>query len=229
MLLKKYCVERRRKRKIMDEYDLLKEIGRNSIHFIYYDMVEKLSKNINAYKKALKSIYNRLDLIDYIDDDIKEDNVYDQEYKLIRKLEKIELRVQQDSISCIVFSALAIEAYIYDYGARRLGDVFVKDHIDKLDLISKIIIILKLVLFVDFPKDSKIYFNLKNLIKSRNNLVHYKSRNQSDKTLMEASDLRDVEFVELLKNALQAHETIINFAKFMIENDSRENAVCQIY
>jgi len=207
----------------MNDYNVLKELCRDSIHFIYYNFVKKLSKNIISYKKELKSIYSRLDSIDKIDDEEKEDETFDEECKLMKKLEKVESKAQQDSITCIIFSALAIEAYIYDYGARRLGDSFIKDHIDKLETISKIIIIFRLVLSKDFPKDGNLYYNLRNLIKERNNLVHYKSHNNLNKSLSETLDKRDTEFVELLKNALKAHETIMDFAKFMIKNDANES------
>ena len=55
------------------------------------------------------------------------------------------------SIVTVVFSAMAVEAYIYDYAARNLSDSFVKKYLDKLDLVSKWVVIPLIVTGKEFP------------------------------------------------------------------------------
>ncbi len=43
----------------------------------------------------------------------------------------IQEEIQENYLSTIIFSSLAIEAYIFDYAARNLGDSFVSVYIDK--------------------------------------------------------------------------------------------------
>jgi len=56
-----------------------------------------------------------------------------------------------------------------------LGDVFVKDHLDKLDTLSKWILIPKLITGSELPRQQKWFELLKKLIKTRNSIIHHKS------------------------------------------------------
>ncbi|MBD2060490.1 hypothetical protein H6F88_31610 [Oculatella sp. FACHB-28] len=94
-----------------------------------------------------------------------------------QKLAPVENKLSNYCVVTIVFSALAVEGYIYDYAARKLTDNFVEEHIDKLKVISKYIVVTKLVTGKDFPKDGKAYQMLKQLISNRNYIVHSKSAN----------------------------------------------------
>lgn len=78
-------------------------------------------------------------------------------------------------VQTIVFAAMAFESAIYDYSADHLGDAYVLDHLDKLDILSKWIVALRLVAGYDLRKDMAPYAALKNLISARNKLVHSKS------------------------------------------------------
>lgn len=77
----------------------------------------------------------------------------------------------------ITFSAMCLEAFFYDYSAIHLGDSFTSDHLDRLDLPSKLLIIPKLVLGKGIVKSSNTYRLVSQLTKRRNRLVHYKSAN----------------------------------------------------
>lgn len=49
------------------------------------------------------------------------------------------------SIEIIVFCAMSLEAAIYDYAAWHLGDTYVQSHLDKLDLLSKWLVVPRLI------------------------------------------------------------------------------------
>ncbi|MBL9199959.1 MAG: hypothetical protein JNL39_05595 [Opitutaceae bacterium] len=81
----------------------------------------------------------------------------------------------RSAISCVVFCALSLEAQIYDFAARYLGDGYVAQHLDKLDLVSKWLVIPLLVTGREIDKSGAAYGQLKVVVKARNGLVHYKS------------------------------------------------------
>jgi len=99
----------------------------------------------------------------------------DEKVLLEKEFDLTEQKLAKSSLIVIVFSAMAIEAYIYDYAARNLGDAFVKDHLDKLDTLSKWIVIPELITGRELPRHQKWFELLKKLIKARNSIIHYKS------------------------------------------------------
>lgn len=92
-------------------------------------------------------------------------------------------------ITCIVFLAMAVESFIYDYASEHLGDTFVKNYIEKLDVKSKWVIIPKLVTGKDLPRDKKGFELLNKLISLRNRFVHSKS------TVINLSDITGDKFI----------------------------------
>ncbi len=88
---------------------------------------------------------------------------------------KLQEETEKLVIQVIVFSAIAIEAYIYDYGSRNLSDVFIKKYLDKLDPISKWVIIPKLVTGKELPRKHRWFELLTKLTRERNGIIHYKS------------------------------------------------------
>lgn len=52
---------------------------------------------------------------------------------------------EQAAVIAITFAAMSLEAFFYDYAARHLGDDFTKEHLDRLDLPSKLVIVPRLV------------------------------------------------------------------------------------
>ena len=87
----------------------------------------------------------------------------------------IEDEISHHCLITVVFCALAVEGYIYDYAARNLSDSFVESHLDKLDVISKWMVIPKLVIGKDFPKDTRGFQLLRQLVTNRNFIAHNKS------------------------------------------------------
>ncbi len=81
-----------------------------------------------------------------------------------------------------LFAAMCLEAFIYDYAATNFSDTYVKKYIDKLDLVSKWVVVPKLVLGKEFPRSSRSFSFIRSIKRERDKLVHSKSRPQlSDK------------------------------------------------
>lgn len=121
------------------------------------------------------------------------------------ELSTLSDKIQASAVSTIVFAGMTVEAYIYDYSARYLGRTFTDDHVDKMSLESRWVVVPKLITGRDFPKGTQGFELLKKLIRSRNRLIHYKSRQIriSDLT-SEAIAARDDELRQDASAAVQA-------------------------
>jgi len=84
--------------------------------------------------------------------------------------------IERFAIVVILFCALAAEAFINDYGIENCSKNYFKKYLDKLDLISKWIIIPRMVTGEELDPGSKIMQDLSWLVGLRNKLVHSKSR-----------------------------------------------------
>lgn len=93
-----------------------------------------------------------------------------------QQLWDLERRRDIAGLQTIVFAGMCFESAIYDYAADHLGDEFVRNHIDKLDVLSKWLIVLRLVAGHELRKDHAPYGALKALVSVRNKLVHTKSK-----------------------------------------------------
>lgn len=79
------------------------------------------------------------------------------------------------AVQSIVFSAMCLEAFIYGYSEKFLGKSYTKQHIEKLNIESKFIIVPRLVIGKEIDKSGQGYEKLKKLITDRNKIVHFKS------------------------------------------------------
>jgi hypothetical protein len=84
-------------------------------------------------------------------------------------------RLGKAGVVIIIFSAFTLEAYIYDYAARKLSDSYVHKYLDKLDVVSKWIIIPHLVTGKPFPVGTRGIELLRDLTRERNSIAHSKS------------------------------------------------------
>lgn len=98
---------------------------------------------------------------------------------------------EQVVLAPIVFAAMCLEAFIYDYGASHFGDSYMKKHLDKIDLASKFVLATRLATEKEFPIEGQAYQGLVDLIKDRNSLVHFKSRKFEIAELHKASEYRE--------------------------------------
>jgi hypothetical protein len=91
------------------------------------------------------------------------------------ELAPLEKDLAKYALFVIVFSMMTIESYLYDYAARHLSDKFVKDYVDKLDVIGKLAIVPRLITGKELPRNKKWFSLIKNVVKARNLIVHSKS------------------------------------------------------
>lgn len=87
-----------------------------------------------------------------------------------------EDRKAANGIKTIVFSAMAIEAAVFDLAAIQLGDKVATIYLDKMDLLGKWMIVPRLICGRSLREDSPALNALRGLVKARNALVHHKSR-----------------------------------------------------
>lgn len=135
---------------------------------------------------------------------VAEDDIHIVEMNLAVQYELQEQAV----LAPIVFASMCLEAFIYDYGASHLGDAYMKNNLDKLELPSKLIIATKLVTGKDFPVDRQAFEGLKNLVKSRNKLVHFKSKRFELSDFEAAIEFRSNLNIELEKSMYESVETV---------------------
>jgi hypothetical protein len=151
-------------------------------------------------------------------------NVYNEKMERMYERSKIEFKLDEYVLNTIIFSALSVEAYIYDYAARNLTDSFVKEHLDKLDIVSKWIIIPRLITGKTISKGEKAYCLLKNLISVRNSIVHNKSVNVSSKNQIEVYENINKKEIKYLKTASDVLNTLDALAEKIEEFDPNEHA-----
>lgn len=89
---------------------------------------------------------------------------------------RLENELYENYACIIVFAAMFMESYIYDYAARNLGDSYVTNHLSKLVTISKWIIIPKIITNKEIDKTRNSFETFKRLIGLRNKIVHWKSQ-----------------------------------------------------
>ena len=124
------------------------------LSYVYAEAVEKGYSEYLKYSIAIKK-FGEVE--------------YDEELEELRHLQRLS------GLQAIVFSAMCFEAAIFDFASVHLGDDYVKDHLDKLDTLSKWVVVLRFVSGIELQKSDSPYGLLKTLIITRNKLVHAKS------------------------------------------------------
>lgn len=122
---------------------------------------------IDAYRKILSDI-----------NELETGPVPEEEAHIAQmNLAVLEEEKEQAVVAPVISAAMCLEAFSYDYAATHLGDKYTRKHLEKLDVPSRLVIATKLVTGKDFPTDCAAYGNMKSVIKQRNSLVHFKSKN----------------------------------------------------
>jgi hypothetical protein len=138
---------------------------------------------------------------------------------------------EQAAVIGVTFAAMCLEAFFYDYAASNLGDGFTEEHLDKLDLPSKLLIVPRLVSGKAIDKSSHVFEKVKRLAKDRNYLVHFKSRGFDLGEIHKASEFHDElnqRFGQALTNGLEAVEVVLKALDDLHGTPGRYfNRVCQ--
>lgn len=143
-------------------------------------------KNVNGSRNSAISVFSKIARENYQQLLALESQQQAANKMLVKSMpddkEQLEfdlMRLQDEATQCaviaIVFSAIAVESYIYDYASRNLSDAFVQNYLDKLDPVSKWVIIPRLVTGKDLPREHRWFELLKQLIQQRNTIIHHKS------------------------------------------------------
>lgn len=99
-----------------------------------------------------------------------------KEHELVLELSN---KLTKGTIKVVIFISIFLESYINDLAGIVLGDRYSREHLDKLDFISKWIVIPRLITGKELDKSQAYFSQLKELTKWRNKLVHHKSRDVS--------------------------------------------------
>ena len=126
------------------------------------------------------------------------------EEALVVRMQEIETnyeRQQDAAMIAVTFSAMALEAFLFDYASDVLGDTYVLDHLDKLDLRSKYLIYPRLVCGEAPDKSEHTFQLVRKLTTLRNDLVHSKSKAFASQDLEKAANHYD-DFTQKLREGV---------------------------
>ena len=125
---------------------------------------------------------------------------------LTDKLAEKNDRIGRLTLIVVIFCATSLEAYINDYAINHLSKNYLKTYLDKLDLLSKWVVIPRITTGTQLDPGSSALQDLSWLITLRNKLVHYKSRK------IEIDDIKETDFL-WGDDAKRAIETVKNLAQ----------------
>jgi hypothetical protein len=107
--------------------------------------------------------------------------------------------IQRYAMIVVIFSALTLEAFINHYAIENFSKSYLNNYLDKLDPVSKWVIIPKLVLGQTLDTYGQSFELLQRLFGLRNKLVHYKTRVKRLEEVREDDWLREIEAEEAIK------------------------------
>lgn len=107
-------------------------------------------------------------------------------FEEINALLSYSQEIERLSLIAIVFAALAAEAFINDYAIRQTSKSFFSKHLDRLDPVSKWIIVPRLVTGKQIDTGSRGADLYRQLATLRNRLVHWKTVVKPDSEVAEA-------------------------------------------
>lgn len=124
------------------------------------------------------------------------------------------IRLNQQQIDPLyvstIFSAMFLEAYIFDYGARKSSGAYIKNYIDKLDPPSKWIIVTKLFNKKGIESYSQCFELIKKLFKIRNNLAHNKSKEFEGIDRLSEKRLEILKPIDCVNLLIKVMEELVN-------------------
>ncbi|MEN3324240.1 hypothetical protein VP395_10915 [Mariniflexile soesokkakense] len=131
---------------------------------------------------------------------LKKDDESLNEFESAEIFEKNRIIINEmgeNFVISVIFLSMFLESYIYDFSARNKGDSYTSKYLDKLDTVSKWIIIPKIISGVEIDKSRKSFEMLRNLISTRNKLIHWKSKKFNSSELIKNRDKEIYDLINL--------------------------------
>jgi hypothetical protein len=97
-----------------------------------------------------------------------------EELQALFDSDQLEDQANEARLIAVVFAAMCLEAFIYDYGAMHLSETH-STSLDRLDPVARWMIFPRLVTGSEIAQKSHVMGAIKRLFAVRNKLVHYKS------------------------------------------------------
>lgn len=176
----------------------------------------KIAKEHHDRYQKLEADFKRMN-IEPIDSDEAKKRLFDHE------------ECYEEMASCavitITFAAMCLEAFFYDLGASKLGDRFVLDNLDKLDIKSKFLVYPKLICGQSPNKSHAAYEKLTKLLKLRNELIHFKSKPFELSRLHKASEFHEdlnMQLKEGVQNSIICIKAVMKTLDNLIPNSGFE-------
>jgi len=167
-------------------------------HYIYFDIAlanyEIVNRTKTEFHTSLQSIREKFK---------NDEGVPDQEWRFFADKHNTITRATP---IVIIFSALTVESYINYYATTRLSKSYLKNYLDRLDILSKWIVIPRVITGKQLHPGSKPIQDLSWLIKLRNELAHFKPRKAAPKYL---DDPALLEFGYETKKAIGAVRNLV--------------------
>ncbi|WP_182027584.1 hypothetical protein [Vibrio rotiferianus] len=173
-----------------------------SIHKLYYKVAKESYDDFlvfsNDYDLQQQSYCSESDL--------------SQQWDIANKLyESREI----SAIKSITFSAMCLEAFLYDYAVHSQSSNFLSK---KLPAKEKFVRYLNAVDNLEVDTQGDIYQRIEKLFSLRNELVHFKSRKYQMDQLHLASEFHDILNENLGSGASESLETIHSVIRYLDEN-----------
>lgn len=122
----------------------------------------------------------------------------------------VQFMLQKLSVKTIIFLSCYLESYFFDLGARTLGQSYTEQYLEKLDTISKIVVITKLITGKDLSREKHYWSQIKELIKWRNKIIHYKTKDATNVLKgIELADSRQIYEMFNLEEIFKSIEKLI--------------------
>lgn len=135
-----------------------------------------LISNINIYRSTSKRNYNKYKEVLKLEKALlSQPNLFLLGNDLHEMLSEYYNQERSHQMAFIVFQAMAVEAFLNEYITLRLGKSYFES-MDKLSPTDKLLIACRIITGKEFPKDVHAYALLRNTLKYRNELVHFKSK-----------------------------------------------------
>jgi hypothetical protein len=138
---------------------------------------------------------------------------HDQPIKNMRinypELKKLMEARNRASDSVCIYAAMAIEGFLNRYGVLRLGQTVYNKDFERLTLVPKLRMLLLVCDSIVLKDSDSLIVTLNSVAKTRNDLVHPKAKEISEKSLLTSPSRRQVPYL--------AREAVDNMKLFFVE------------